>query len=288
MRQSALRKTGSAAPATVTGDRMPELTIGEFRRVSDLAFSMAGIVLKEHKQQMVNSRLTRRLTALGLADFESYIGLLEGPKAEQETQHFINAVTTNLTSFFREGHHFEHLDNTVLAGLAARQAKRVRIWSAGCSTGEEPYTIAMTSRGSSHWQNSCDFKILATDLDTNVLAKAQAGDYAVDRGANIPKKYSRLYTQAGGSVKMGREVKDLITFLQLNLLEPWPVSGPFDAIFCRNVMIYFDAETKARLVERFAELLAPEGVLYLGHSESLLGEHPMLRRLGQTAYGRRI
>ncbi|MEM9046863.1 MAG: CheR family methyltransferase, partial [Pseudomonadota bacterium] len=260
MRQSALsERQAQPRSGSAEEESIPLLTSGEFRRVADLAFGMAGIVLKEHKQQMVTSRLTRRLRALGLPDFESYIKLLDGPKAQAETEHFINAVTTNLTAFFREGHHFDHLDNAVLAGIAARKTKRVRIWSAGCSTGEEPYSIALTARASQHWQNGWDFKILATDLDTNVLAKAKAGQYAAERGEAIPKKYSRLMTQSGSNVQIGRQAQDLISFRQLNLLESWPVSGPFDAIFCRNVMIYFDTPTKTRLVERFAELLAPEG-----------------------------
>ncbi|MEM1277632.1 MAG: protein-glutamate O-methyltransferase [Pseudomonadota bacterium] len=288
MPHSALANAGASRAPETGEESLPDLSATEFRRVAEKAMSMAGIVLKEHKMQMVTSRLTRRLRALNLMDFESYLSLLDGPRAKEEVQHFINAVTTNLTSFFREDHHFDHLDNAIMARLAAQKARRVRIWSAGCSTGEEPYSIALTVRGSTHWQTSWDLKILATDLDTNVLAKAEAGLYKAERGEAIPKKYSRLVSQTGENVQMGRQLQDLISFRQLNLLEQWPVSGPFDAIFCRNVMIYFDSATKARLVERFAELLGPEGVLFLGHSESLLGEHPMLTRLGQTTYGRRM
>ena len=145
----------------------------------------------------------------------------------------------------------------------------------------------MTAKGSQHWRSSWDFRILATDLDTNVLAHGEAGRYREDRQAAIPAPLQKFISSSSDGFETRNELKQLITFRQLNLLQEWPVKGPFDAIFCRNVMIYFDQQTKARLVDRFAQLLAPHGALYLGHSESLLGEHPLLVRQGQTTYGRR-
>lgn len=274
-----------SSPLKGSSEEMP-LTSGQFHRVAKLAEGLAGIILKDHKQQMINARLSRRVRALSLDGFEPYLSLLEGPRAADEVENFINSVTTNLTSFFRENHHFIHLDDRLLASLAKSQAKRIRVWSAGCSTGEEPYSIAMTALSSSRWQSSWDFKILATDLDTNVLAHGAAGKYRTDKAAAIPDTLRKWTTPTDEGVELKREAKNLITFRQLNLLEEWPMSGPFDAIFCRNVMIYFDADTKARLVQRYASLLAPHGVLYLGHSESLLGTHPMLTREGQTTYRR--
>ena len=268
------------------GNDEQKMSLAEFERVSAMVFKLAGIVLKEHKQQMVNARLTRRIRALSLSSFAEYIDLLEGPKAGEELESFINAVTTNLTSFFREDHHFEHLSSKVLRPLADAGANRIRIWSAGCSTGEEPYSIAMTVLGAPTAGMNWDLKILATDLDTNVLNHAKAGVYNADRGEAIPAEYGSFTKKTADGFEMSEKARNLITFRQLNLLEKWPVSGPFDAIFCRNVMIYFDAETKADLVTRFASLLAPHGTLYIGHSEALLGTHPLLVRDGQTTYKR--
>lgn len=258
----------------------------QFNRIARLAEGLAGIILKEHKQQMINARLSRRIRALKMSSFEEYLSLLEGPKANTEVENFINSVTTNLTSFFREKHHFEHFSTQLLEPLAKSGTKRIRVWSAGCSTGEEPYTIAMTALNAKCWQSSWDFKILATDLDTNVLAHGKAGHYRADKAEAIPSEMRRWTTRGGDGIDIRQDCKKLITFRQLNLLEQWPMRGPFDAIFCRNVMIYFDADTKANLVQRYANLLAPHGVLYLGHSESLLGTHPLLTREGQTTYRR--
>ncbi|MEM7508933.1 MAG: protein-glutamate O-methyltransferase [Pseudomonadota bacterium] len=263
------------------------LTEEEFDRVSILADELAGIVLEGHKQQMIQTRLARRVRALDLPDFAAYLDLIEGPHRETELESFINTVTTNLTSFLRENHHFDHLENSVMVGLAESGAKRVRIWSAGCSTGEEPYSIAMTCLSSPHWRSAWDFRILATDLDTNVLGVAARGQYGAERKAAIPAALDRWTQAFETGFEMRPEAKRLITFRRLNLIENWPVSGPFDAIFCRNVLIYFDPQTKARLVDQFAKLLAPDGILYLGHSESLLGKHPLLSREGKTTYRRR-
>lgn len=280
----------NAAPlkAPPTAERDFEMTDADFARVATMVESIAGIILKDHKRQMVYTRLSRRLRALGMQRFCDYLNHVESPAGAAELGEFSNAVTTNLTSFFREGHHFSHLAKEVLAPLAQSGERRVRIWSAGCSTGEEPYTIAMTALGEGAIGAGRDFKILATDLDTNVLATGKKGFYADDRLKGVSEALRRTHTKAeeGGAV-FNEKIKSLISFRQLNLLHNWPFGGPFDAIFCRNVVIYFDAETKAKLVNRYAELLAPNGTLYLGHSESLLGEHPLLRSEGRTIYRRR-
>jgi chemotaxis protein methyltransferase CheR len=261
----------------------------EFGRIAEKVFAVAGIVLKPHKRQMVYTRLSRRLRALGLASFTEYLDLLEEPAGRSELTEFSNAVTTNLTSFFRESHHFDHLSREVLQPLRKAGRSRLRVWSAGCSTGEEPYSVAMTAQALGGLLSGADFRILATDLDTAVLARAEAGRYPEMRVQDIPADLRRNAATRvpDGEVEMSARLKAMIAFRRLNLLHEWPFRGPFDAIFCRNVLIYFDADTKAALVRRFAEALTEDGVLYLGHSESLLGEHPLLRSEGRTIYRRR-
>ncbi|MEM6438344.1 MAG: protein-glutamate O-methyltransferase CheR [Pseudomonadota bacterium] len=274
----------SAAEDVVTEFRM---TDEEFQRISSLVFSTCGIVLKPHKRQMIYTRLARRLRALGMSSFTAYLDLLESRAGAAEQEEFANAVTTNLTSFFRESHHFDHLRDEVLAPTAIGTGRpRLRLWSAGCSTGEEPYSIALTALASKA-ADRADLRVLATDLDTKVLARAKAGVYAADRVADLSSDMRAALIRKGGEVQMPLSARQLIAFRRLNLLHDWPFAGPFDAIFCRNVLIYFDAETKAALVERFARMLTPQGVLYLGHSESLLGEHPLLLSEGRTIYRRR-
>lgn len=287
-----LRKAPSATSSAVQPEAFGgdfRMTDAEFDRVAAKVREVAGIVLKPHKRQMIYTRLSRRLRALGLTSFTEYLDLLEGPRSGDELVEFSNAITTNLTSFFREAHHFVHLQTEVLEPLRQEGPRRIRIWSAGCSTGEEPYSIALTARASGGLGPGADFRILATDLDTRVLASAAAGVYPETRAADIPSELraNAVLRRPGGKVEIGAAVRAMIAFRRLNLLHAWPFRGPFQAIFCRNVLIYFDAETKARLVNRLAEVLAEDGVLYLGHSESLLGEHPLLRSEGRTIYRRR-
>ncbi len=270
-----------------------EFTDADFRCLQRLVTDHTGIVVTDAKRDMIYSRLSRRLRALGLARFADYCAHLRLHEAEELTE-LINAVTTNLTSFFREPHHFEHLGHVVVPQLLHKNeaSRKIRIWSAGCSTGEEPYSIAMTLEESiPPWLN-WDVKILATDLDTSVLALAARGVYPLDRlrgmgEARRKRFFLRGRGQNEGHVKVDDELLDLVTFKPLNLLKDWPMKGPFDVIFCRNVMIYFDRPTQQQLLERFAGILAPGGYLYVGHSENLKGLSERFEAVGKTVYQRR-
>ena len=266
----------------------------DFRTLSKLAYEQAGIVLAESKRNLIYGRLSRRLRALGMTTFRDYRAYLMGEGGASEMQNFINSISTNLTKFFRESHHFDHFRSTVVmpyANARNRGKQRLRVWSAGCSTGEEPYTIAVILAKEMPDVARHDVRILATDIDTEVLGKAARGEYpdnSVDD--DVPKAYRSFFEPAKGErgpiVRLNQMARSLIVFRQLNLLETWPFQGQFDAIFCRNVMIYFDGPTKAALVDRFIKKLIPGGWLYIGHSESLLGSHPGLKLMGRTIYRR--
>ncbi|MBT1445187.1 protein-glutamate O-methyltransferase CheR [Shewanella sp. JM162201] len=259
------------------------MTQADFEFIRDLAYSQTGIVLPDRKRHMVYSRLCRRLRALRINDFRQYCLLLQ-QQQEQELGHFINALTTNLTSFFREKHHFEFLRDELIPRWQKRADKRLRIWSSACSTGEEPYSIAMTLEpffAKSPW----DLKILATDLDTNVLTKAEAGLYPPENLENLPGKLMDKYFQPKGNVfKVTDDAQKLVFFRQLNLLESWPMQGPFDVIFCRNVLIYFDNPTKKKIISKFRQLLSDDGYLFIGHSETLHHISDEFDLIGQTIY----
>ncbi|MBU8541070.1 CheR family methyltransferase [Falsiroseomonas tokyonensis] len=260
------------------------LTDQDFGRIVALVRQHSGIALSDSKRDLVYGRLRRRLRALRLGSFAAYVAVLEGPDGAEEQVRMINAITTNLTGFFREPHHFDHLAQSILPKLPRGQ-RRLRIWSAGCSSGEEPYTIAMTLRSAMPDLDSWDARILATDIDTDMVAHGEAGRYAADRASAIPPHLRRAHTQAVGSqVEMGAELKSLISFLPLNLLQAWPMRGPFDAIFCRNVVIYFDKPTQRILFDRFAEMLCPGGHLFVGHSETLYRVSERFQHLGRTIY----
>lgn len=264
------------------------LSEAEYRTIRDRVYDLAGIKLGDQKQDLVYSRLTKRIRALGLADFASYLEFLDDPQGQHEVEQMLNALTTNLTSLFREAHHFDHLINEAIRSSLDQQKgpdKRLRIWSSACSTGEEPYSIAMALMESKiNWSN-IDARILATDLNTDVLKRASLGRYNATILAKCPAAY-RTYFQptSGGVNEVKALVKNLISFRQLNLLGNWPMKGQFDVIFCRNVLIYFDNETKTRLIDRFVNILKPKGWLYLGHSESASGNHPSLIPTGRTIY----
>jgi chemotaxis protein methyltransferase CheR len=252
-------------------------TEDDFRKIAAMMHGEAGIALHETKATLVYSRLAKRLRALGLSSFQDYCALVAGPDGRDERQKMLAALTTNVTRFFREPHHFDHLRDKVLPPLlaAAKAGGKVRLWSAACSSGQEPYSAAMTILSLAPDAANLDIKILATDIDPNVIADARTGIYAESLLTGIPDDYRRRWTTplAGrpGSVQIADEARALITFNELNLIGGWPMKRRFDAIFCRNVAIYFDDETQARLWSRFAPLLPPGGRLYIGHSERIAG-----------------
>ncbi|HZP74761.1 MAG TPA: protein-glutamate O-methyltransferase CheR [Pseudolabrys sp.] len=285
----------SAALAAPPGLLLPtptrefEFAEADFRNLAKLAREQTGIVLAETKSNLVYSRLARRLRALGLTSFGQYWDYLQGEKGTGEIENFINSISTNHTKFFREEHHLEHLHSHVAAPFAksVKGRGRLRIWSAGCSTGEEPYSIALVLQTTVPDIEKHDVRILATDIDTDVLAKASAAEYPASGLGDIPAKYHGDVETDDSVMVMSDRVRSLIAYRQLNLLTPWPFKGPFDAIFCRNVMIYFDNDTKTALVERFAQMLKPGGWLYIGHSETLLTVHANLQLVGRTTYRRK-
>ncbi len=264
----------------------------DFEALRRLVKQITGINLSDQKRELVYGRLARRLRALHLRTFAEYRDLLAGDGG-REIGEFCNAITTNLTSFFRESHHFDHLREHVLQALAANRAgsRRVRIWSAGCSTGEEAYSLAMTVIEALPDLRAWDVKILATDLDSDVLAKAQRGIYAADRVRPIgSQRLSRFFREQRGregtAYQVSEELSSLITFKQLNLMHPLPMKGPLDAIFCRNVVIYFDKDTQRELFARVAHLQKPGNLLFLGHSESLFKVSESYSPIGKTVYRR--
>lgn len=265
------------------------MTDSDFATIAKVAYELTGITLGDHKKNMIYGRLARRVRALGMHSFASYCSLIQ-QSGHEEIPHFINSITTNLTAFFREMHHFEFLTNTVCPELIRKNSatRRVRVWSAGCSTGEEPYSIAMTL--ADHLPvKSWDIKILATDLDTNVVDHGKTGIYRNDRVVGINESYQKrwLLTSPGrDQVKIKPELKEFITFKPLNLLHEWPMKGPFDVIFCRNVVIYFDKATQRALFDRYADILKPDGYLFIGHSETLHNVTSRFRSLGKTIYQR--
>jgi chemotaxis protein methyltransferase CheR len=269
-----------------------KLTDAQFNRIRELVREHTGIALSDAKRQLVYGRLARRLRALQLTDFGTYIKLLErGDPAELEE--FTNAVTTNLTSFFREAHHFDYLGREALPAIAARDAglRRLRIWCCAASTGEEPYSIAMVLRESAPLLNGWDAKLLATDLDSNVLGQGIAGVYTEERFGTVTAARKRSFFDAAkgreeGKWRANSELRNLITFKQLNLMGAWPMRGPFDAIFCRNVIIYFDKATQRALFERMARLQRAGDYLFLGHSESLYRVSEQYDLIGKTIYRR--
>ncbi len=265
-------------------EREFDFTANDFARVRKLIYQHAGISLSEAKTDMVYSRVGRRLRALDYGSFKAYLDDLESQKNPEEWEAFTNALTTNLTAFFREEHHFPILANHLL-----KMQKPIRIWCSAASTGEEPYTIAMTSC-EAFGTLTPPVEIIATDIDTNVLRTASAGVYPLDRISKLSDVRRKTFFQKGsgvheGSVRVKSELRRLITFLPLNLLdEQWPIKGPFDAIFCRNVMIYFDKPTQSKILTRFTKLMKPQTLLFAGHSENFLYVSKDFQLLGKTVY----
>ena len=268
------------------------LTAQQLRAIAGVLHRETGIEVADAKIALVSSRLAKRLRALRLPNFAAYCRLIEGKEGAQERGHMISALTTNVTRFFREPHHFDDLRSWLAGDLGARARRRepVRLWSAGCSTGEEPYSIALTVMETLPDAPSLDVKILATDLDPVVLRRAEAGRYPARALADVPRTLCERHFEPDGAdgFVAGPPLRGLVTVRPLNLIRPWPVRGPFDVIFCRNVTIYFDTATQGEIWGRFATLLRPDGRLYIGHSERLSGPATETLRLrGTTIYGPR-
>lgn len=261
-----------------------EFTPRDFARVRALIYQQAGISLSESKQEMVYSRLARRLRARKMNTFEEYLDDLEGRGDSDEWEAFTNALTTNLTSFFREAHHFP-----LLAEHMQKMKAPLSIWCSASSTGEEPYSIAMTVC-EAFGTLAPPVSIIATDIDTKVLETAANGIYPIDRVEKMAQDRVKRFFQRGkgeraGLVRVRPELRQLVTFKPLNLLAgSWPVSGPFDVIFCRNVMIYFDKPTQGKILARFVPLLKPDGLLFAGHSENFMFASDMFKLRGKTVY----
>ncbi len=265
-------------------ERDLEMTDADFERVRKLIYQRAGIVLAAHKREMVYSRLARRLRHHKLTRFADYLARLERQPEAREWEAFTNALTTNLTAFFREAHHFP-----LLASHVGRNGGPARIWCAAASTGEEPYSIAMTL-SETLGQRARESRVIATDIDTDALARAREAVYPLDQVAKLDEERRKRFFLRGSGARAGQarirpELSALVDLQPLNLLAPyWAVEGPFDAIFCRNVMIYFDKSTQAKILERFAPLLKPDGLLFAGHSENFSYISQVFRLRGQTVY----
>lgn len=261
----------------------------EFARIQARVQAHAGIALSDGKRTLAVSRLAKILRRNKFASFGAYLDFLERDGSAEDAQDFINALTTNLTRFWREEHHFTHLVSYVGEIIARRtrtdQNRRLRIWSAGCSTGQEPYTIAMVLLEKYPELQRWDCKILATDIDTAVLARAMTGIYPASELHELSPERARLLERLpDGHIRVPDTAARLVSFKPLNLLGPWPMKGKFDAIFCRNVTIYFDKSTQAELIGRFEDVLMPRGMLYVGHSENLGIHSHDFRLVDKTAY----
>jgi chemotaxis protein methyltransferase CheR len=248
----------------------------DFRHISAMLHADAGIALPESKATLVYSRLAKRLRALGLRSFREYCALLAETGGGGERQKMMAALTTNVTRFFREPHHFDHLESKVLPPLLAeaKRGGRVRIWSAGCSNGQEPYSIAMTILALCPEAADLDVRVLASDIDPNMVAEGKTGVYRDDVVSAIPEAVRKRWMtpQDGGRYwAVGEPMRRIVAFRELNLIGDWPMKGRFDVIFCRNTVIYFEEETQSRVWGRFEPMLQPGGRLYIGHSERLTG-----------------
>ncbi|MDR1425037.1 MAG: chemotaxis protein CheR [Azoarcus sp.] len=271
-------------PAQNAPGREFEFTSTDFERIRKLLYQHAGIALSPAKQDMVYSRLAKRLRVCGKKTFSDYLQHVERDRGEWEV--FINSLTTNLTSFFRESHHFEILTEQI---RQIKEKRTIKIWCCAASTGEEPYSLAITAC-EAFASLSPPVQIVATDIDTAVLTAGEKGNYRADRVERMnPGFLARYFDRKAddNSYTVRAELRRMITFRRINLLSPtWAVQGPLDAIFCRNVMIYFDKPTQYGILKRFMPLLRPDGRLYAGHSESFMHASDLLRSLGRTVYTR--
>ena len=261
----------------------------DFAFIATAIYEDAGIHLPASKANLVYSRLAKRLRALGLESFREYCALVGSEEGTQERAQMVAALTTNVTRFFREPHHFDHLRQKLVEPLAkeVRNGRRLRIWSAGCSSGQEPYSIALSILSVIPDARAYDVRILATDINTVVLDTARKAIYPAEEMASVPADLRRSWMEntGTGTLRLDEAPRGLVTFRHLNLIGGWPMKGPFDAVFCRNVVIYFDEKTQMRLLNRMTPLIRPGGYLYLGHSERLIGPAEQMFRIdGTTVY----
>ena len=266
----------------------------EFEKLRELVFKVSGISLADTKKELVVSRFTKRLRALKLQSFSDYYDLLVSSSGFSEVQNFINSITTNKTDFFREAHHFDFISSTFVPQVIASGKRVVRVWSAACSTGEEPYTIAMVMAKNLVEPYNIPVKILATDIDTSVLTIAARGVYESGVLNTVPEEYMKKYFLRGkgdnlGLFKIKDEIRQMVTFKQLNFIAPdYPITSTFDMIFCRNVIIYFNPETKKMVVNRLFRYLNDGGYIMMGHSETLFNMIEGLVYLKNTIYQKKI
>lgn len=263
-----------------------QLSQADFTTIRELVHSVCGINLHTGKEVLVRTRLARRIHALGLSGYAEYVRYLRQDRSGEEVAHMVDVLTTNKTSFFREPQHFDFMRRHVMPRWV--EARRpIRIWSAGCSSGEEPYTISMVLHEAIPDLAQRDLKILATDISERVLERARQGEYTAEVLAQLPTGLERRYfTREGNGGRVTGALRAPIRFARLNLMERWPMRGRFDLIFCRNVMIYFDAATQQRLVQRFEEILKPGGYLFVGHSESLTALDHQLQYIQPAVYSK--
>jgi chemotaxis protein methyltransferase CheR len=277
----------------VVGDATMEMTQKQFESICSLVRDQSGIKLKSGKEELVKARVGKRLRSLNMTSLGDYLSYLGNGGSGEELSNLLDAISTNVTSFFREPDHFSYLRNTVLPRVVASAGGRgrLRIWSAGCSSGEEPYSIGIHLCEGIQNLDAWDARILATDLSLNMLERARQAVYDDQRLEGIPvqlrsRYFQRLLDGRQKSYRVCDRVRGLTHMARLNLMGSWPMQGPFDAIFCRNVMIYFDKPTQSKLIGRFRDLLAPNGTLFLGHSESLTGNRDDFRHVRSTIYQR--
>ncbi|HEX5379674.1 MAG TPA: protein-glutamate O-methyltransferase [Phenylobacterium sp.] len=267
-------------------------TTDDFNKIAQILHSHAGIALAEGKAALVYSRLAKRLRSLGLRSFREYCALVEDSNQVDERQAMMAALTTNVTRYFREPHHFDHLRDHVLPRLVdrAKRGGRIRLWSAACSNGQEPYSMAITVLAALPDAANLDVKILATDIDPNMVAEGRAGIYREEAVSPVPVDLRRRWFRKAGADRweVADELRALVSFRELNLIGDWPMKGKFDAIFCRNVVIYFDEPTQERIWSRFAPMLESGGTLYIGHSERVTGPAAQIfQTTGLTTYSLR-
>lgn len=263
-----------------------------FNKITSMVNADTGIQFPPEKRTLVQARISKRIRTLRLNSFEEYADFLTSPAGNDERKSLVSVLTTNVTRFFRESHHFDHLRDEVLPSLIqrAKNGGRVRLWSAGCSSGEEPYSIALTVLGLERNIQNYDFKILASDIDPEIVGRAQRGLYRQTALDTVPSQMRSTYFKSdpnggAGMFVVADALKSLIAFRELNLMHEWPFRGQFDVIFCRNVVIYFDTMTSERIWTKFANQLEPDGILYVGHSERVGNSNQIgLEPVGVTAY----